>query len=201
MAVAVKEQVLRLQVAVDDVVRVQIIKREGDFGGIELGDRIREALGFPQQAEQLSALDKVHDHVEVLGVLKSAPQRDEKRMLDLLEHAALVVCVLDLLHLDDLGLFEHLDGIEALVVLGLDEMDAAEAAGAEGALDGEVGQGVLALCDAGLVEGLRLELDGAILGGGGGVVGVYEVLDGGGVVGGLLLVLLLRLLRRVGGVH
>ena len=111
-------------------------------------------------------------------------------MLDLLQHAALVVCVLDLLHLDDLGLFQHLDGVEALVVLGLDEVDTAKAAGAEGALDGEVGQRVLALCDAGLVEGLCLELDGAILsgrvvggrgvggsgGGGGGVVGVYEVL-------------------------
>lgn len=134
-------------------------------------------------------------------------------MLDLLQHAALVVGVLDLLHLDDLGLFEHLDGIEALVVLGLDEMDAAEAARAEGALDGEVGQRVLALCDAGLVEGLRLEVDGAILSGRlvrRRVVGVYQVLYagrvargrvGGGLGVGRVLRLLLLLLLRVGGVH
>lgn len=150
-------------------------------------------LRLSQQAEELAALDKVHDHVEVLGVLEGAPEGDQEGMLDLLQHAALVVCVLDLLHLDDLGLFQHLDGVEALVVLGLDEVDAAKAAGAEGALDGEVGQRVLALCDAGLVEGLCLELDGAILSGrvvrggrvgggsGGGVVGVYEVLYAGRV--------------------
>jgi hypothetical protein len=41
---AVQQQVLGLQVAVDDVVRVQIIEGEGDFGGVELGDRIGEAL-------------------------------------------------------------------------------------------------------------------------------------------------------------
>ena len=122
-------------------------------------------LRLPQQAEELTALDKVHDHVQVLGVLEGAPERDEEGVLDLLQHAALVVGVLDLLHLDDLRLLEHLDGVEALVVLGLHEVDAPEAAGAEGALDGEVGERVLALCDAGLVEGLCLELGITILSG------------------------------------
>lgn len=176
---AVEQQVLGLEVAVDDVVRVQVVEGEGDFGGIELGDGVGEALGLAQQAEELAALDKVHDHVEVLCVLEGAPQGDEEGVLDLLQHAALVVGVLDLLHLDDLGLLQDLDGVEALVVLGLDQVDAAKAAGAEGALDGEVGQRVLALGGAGLVEGLRLELDGAILGRG--VVGVYEVLYAGHV--------------------
>lgn len=70
-------------------------------------------------------------------------------MLDVGEHAALVVCVLDLLHLDDLGLFEHLDGIEALIVLRLDQVDSPEATGAERPQDVEIAQRVLALCDAG----------------------------------------------------
>jgi len=138
-------------------------------------------------------------------------------VLDLLQHAPFVIGVLDLLHLDHLGLLQHLDGVEALIVLGLDQMDSAKAAGAEGALDGEVGQRVLSLCDAGLVERLRLELHGAILSGRlgrAGIVGVYEVLYAGRVVRGLrirlwaravllLLQLLLRLLLllRIGGVH
>jgi hypothetical protein len=128
-------------------------------------------------------------------------------MFDLLQHTALVIGVLDLLHLDHLSLFQHLDGIEALVVLGLDEMDSPKAAGAESALDLEVGERVLALGDAGLVKRLRLELDGAILSGrigcgGGGIVGVYQVLYardvvrglGVGLRAGLLLVELLLLL-------
>lgn len=118
-------------------------------------------------------------------------------MLDLLEHAALIVGVLDLLHLDDLGLFEHFDSIEALVVLGLHEVDTAKAAGTKSTLDLEVGERVLALGDAGLVKRLRLELDSAILGGSiggrggiGGVVRVDEVLYAGHVV---------RRLRLLGG--
>lgn len=84
-------------------------------------------------------------------------------MFDLLQHTALVVCMLDLLHLDNLGLFQDLDGIKALVVLGLDQVDATKTTGAEGALDGEVCQGILALCGARLIERLGLELDTAIL--------------------------------------
>ena len=148
-------------------------------------------------------------------------------MLDLLQHAALVVGVLDLLHLDDLRLLEHLDGVEALVVLGLDEVHASKAARAEGALDGEVAQRVLALGDACLVQRLRLELHAAVLrgiGGAGqglrrrplllvllllrGIGRVYQVLYTGDVVGGRLRRLLLRVgerardgVRAVGGVH
>lgn len=77
--------------------------------------------------------------------MERTPQRDEKGMLDFCEHAALVVCVLDLLHLDDLGFLQDLDGVEALVVLGLYEVDAAETARSECSLNVEVGQGILAL--------------------------------------------------------
>lgn len=41
-------------------------------------------------------------------------------MLDIAQHASLVVGVLNLLHLDHLSLLEHLDGVEPLVMLGLD---------------------------------------------------------------------------------
>lgn len=74
-------------------------------------------------------------------------------MLDLLQHTTLVVGVLDLLHLDNLLLFEDLDSIEALIVLGLDEMDTSKTAGTQSAVDGKVGQGVLALCLAHRVGG------------------------------------------------
>jgi hypothetical protein len=207
-------------------VRVQVVQGQGDLGGVELGDGVGEALGLAQQTKQLAALDKVHDHVQVLAVLEGAPQGDEEGVLDLLQHAALVVGVLDLLHFNDLRLLEHLDSIEALVVLGLDEVHAPEAAGAEGALDSEVAQRVLALGDACLVQRLRLELHAAVLGGIGGAaqglrrrplllvllllrgIGrVYQVLYAGDVVGGRLW-LLLRVgerardgVRAVRGVH
>lgn len=110
-------------------------------------------LRLAQQTEELTTLDKVHDHVQVLGVLESTPERDQERMLDLLQHATLVVGVLDLLHLDDLLLFEHLDGVEALVMLGLDQVDTSETAGTKSAVDGKVTERVLALCLAHRVAG------------------------------------------------
>lgn len=122
--------------------------------------------GFSQQRKQLTTLDKVHDHVEVLPVLKGTPEGDEERVLDVAEHAALVVGVLDLLHLDDLGLFQDLDGVESLVVLGLDEVNSAETTGAESSEDIKVGQGVFALCNAGADRGLGhvVRLVGRLLG-------------------------------------
>ena len=85
----------------------------------------------PQQREELAALDKVHDHVQVPGILKGTPQRDQERVLHLAQHLALVVCVLDLLHLDHLRLLEHLDGVEPVVVVRLHQVHPAEAAGPE----------------------------------------------------------------------
>jgi hypothetical protein len=44
MPMAVQEQVFRLQIAVDDVVRVQVVEGQRDLGRVEFGDGVREAL-------------------------------------------------------------------------------------------------------------------------------------------------------------
>lgn len=44
MAVCAEEDVFRLQVAVDDVERVEVVERKCNLGGKELCDRIWEAL-------------------------------------------------------------------------------------------------------------------------------------------------------------
>ena len=49
MAVPVEQQVFRLQVTVDDVPRVQILERQRDFGSVELGHGVREALDTRRQ--------------------------------------------------------------------------------------------------------------------------------------------------------
>lgn len=40
----VQQQVLRFQVAVYDVFRMQVFQRQCGFGSVEFGDRIRESL-------------------------------------------------------------------------------------------------------------------------------------------------------------
>lgn len=123
-------------------------------------------------------------------------------MLDFLQHATLVIGVLDLLHLDNLLLLQYLDGIEALVVLGLNQVHASETASSQSAVDGKVLQCVLALCLAhGVGDSLWL-LDGTV-GHVCRVVGIFrlcgglvdEVLDASSILLRLLLLgWLLRLL-------
>ena len=74
-------------------------------------------LRFSEETEQFTSLNEIHHHVQVLRILKRAPERDEERMFDPLEHFALVIRMLDLLHLHYLLLLQYLDGIVALVVL------------------------------------------------------------------------------------
>lgn len=66
-------------------------------------------------------------------------------MLDFLKHSSLVVGMLNLLHLDNLGLFQDLNSIVPLIVLRLNKMDSAETASAQCSLYSEVGECVFAL--------------------------------------------------------
>lgn len=76
-------------------------------------------LRLPQQTKQLSPLNKIHHHVQVLAILPRAPQRDQEGVATALQHPPLVIRVLDLLHLDHLRFLQHFDGVEALVVFAL----------------------------------------------------------------------------------
>lgn len=94
-------------------------------------------------------------------------------MPDAVQHAALIVGVLNLFHLDHLRLLQHLDGIEAVVMFRLHQVHATEATGTEGALKGEVIQRVFPFGGAGItasgVVRLRMtagsRMHGALLGG------------------------------------
>lgn len=69
-------------------------------------------------------------------------------MLDIAEHATLIIGVLNLLHLDDLSLLQHLDSIKSRVMLRLNKVDSSEATSTERPQDIEIAQRVLALGDA-----------------------------------------------------
>jgi hypothetical protein len=44
VAMSVEEQVFWLEIAINDIQRVQVVQREGDFSGVELGNRVGESL-------------------------------------------------------------------------------------------------------------------------------------------------------------
>ena len=136
MAVSVQEEILGFEISIYNILCMEVFEGKCDLGGIELCYRIGKPLAsrsasarsgrptisithlrLPEETEEFSALNKIHHHVKVFRVLEGAPKRDQKWMFDPLEHFALVVCVLNLLHLDHLLFLQDLDSIVTLVVL------------------------------------------------------------------------------------
>lgn len=102
-------------------------------------------LRLAEETEELSSLNEIHHHVQVPRILPCPPQRDQERVPNSVEHASFIVGMLNLLHLDHLGLLQDLDRIEPMVMLRLHQVDTPEATGAERALEGEVVKGIFSL--------------------------------------------------------
>lgn len=134
MAVVVEQNVFRLEIAVNDVKGMQVIEGERHLCRIKFGDWIREPLtnwinGWegdntggtdirpPQEGEEFPSGYIVHYHVEIGVILESAPEVYDKGMLNGFQDCLFIVCVLDLLCLDNLFFAQDFDGVKAKVVL------------------------------------------------------------------------------------
>lgn len=131
VALVVDQQVLRLQIPIDQVQIVQILKGEHNLGGIEARMGLREAADLAQMREHLTARHVLEDHVEIGVVLEVILEADEKRKGDGLQDAFLVQRVLDLLEFDDLLLVEDLHCVIVFGRFVLDDHDATERTGAQ----------------------------------------------------------------------
>lgn len=142
VTVSAEKNVLWLKVAIYDVEGVEVVEGKSHFSGIELGYRVGEPLlsvnrcsttnlALSEQAEKLSTCHKVHDHVEVVDVLECSPQVDKEGVPDADQHLSFRICVLNLLHLDNLFLIENLDSIESAIVFGANKMNTPKGASTE----------------------------------------------------------------------
>jgi len=88
--------------------------------------------------EHLTALDVLHDQVEVLGVLEVTEEVDDEGALYFLEQGLLVLGVIQLLHLDHLGLVQNLDRQEVSGGLVLRQDDTPKRSSSQGDADIEI---------------------------------------------------------------
>lgn len=153
MTMTVQQEVFRLQVSIDNLLRMEVFQCEDHFGRVELSNGIGKTLErkgqsnrhrfnfkyiyislahlrLAQQAKKFTTLHKVHDHIEIPRILPCTPQSDQERVSGAAQHASLIIGMLDLLHFHDLGLLEDLQGVKAVVMLRLGQMDSTETAGA-----------------------------------------------------------------------
>ena len=81
MSVAVEEDVLELDVAVDDVVLVELLERQHDLADVDPDLVLRELLPLVQVREQLAAVHVIWEagmvNVEVENLLISLPAKNK----------------------------------------------------------------------------------------------------------------------------
>mmetsp|Transcript_15770 Transcript_15770/g.44916 ORF Transcript_15770/g.44916 Transcript_15770/m.44916 type:complete len:318 (-) Transcript_15770:75-1028(-) len=111
IAVDVDEDVLRLQVAIDDVQFVAILEDRSDLRRIEHGHIVLEARFLPQVREELAANDVLEEHVDVPRVVKGAMHIHDEGVVHHGKYVLLAHDVVHLLHLDDGRLLERLQSI------------------------------------------------------------------------------------------
>lgn len=73
-------------------------------------------LTFTKKAKEFTSCHEVHDHIQVIHILKGSPEVDEKWVSNPHQHLSFRIGVFNLLHLDNLLLVQNLNGIEATVV-------------------------------------------------------------------------------------
>lgn len=78
MALLVQKDVLWLEVSVDNTVGVEALQSQQDLSGVEAGSVFREPLFSAQMIKKFASVQKVDDKIELLGVLKSVMQSNDK---------------------------------------------------------------------------------------------------------------------------
>jgi hypothetical protein len=85
VAVVVQQDVLRLEVAVHDVERVQVLEHEEELRAVEARVLLAEALLLLQVVEELAAVDQRKDEVQLLLALEAELERHDERAVHALE--------------------------------------------------------------------------------------------------------------------
>lgn len=131
VSVVVNQKILRLQISVDQVQRVQILERQHDLSGVEAGVGFAETADSPQMREHLTATNELEDHVEIGVVLEGVLHVDQEREVDGLKNAFLVQRVLHLFELHHLLLVQNLHGVVDFALFVFYQHDAAKGARSE----------------------------------------------------------------------
>ena len=83
VTLVIKDQVLRLDISVDDVVEVEILKTDQNGSDEEFCFHLLEAPSAAHMVAEISSDQEIHDEVEVLSVLEGVGHVDDERMFQL----------------------------------------------------------------------------------------------------------------------
>lgn len=101
VAILVHQDVLRLQVTVDDVLRVQMAESHGDLDGVEAGPILWEPSHLPQVHKKLTTTDESHNEEDFLLSLEDVAHTDKEGVVCLQQDVLLEPGRLHLIVLDN----------------------------------------------------------------------------------------------------
>lgn len=117
MTGVVKEDVLRFQIAVDNLKPVKTFQCAEQLRGVETGTVDIEALFSLQVMEQLAAVYKCQDKIQLLRRLERELQGNDEWVVNLGKHRSLGECVGDLGARDNVRLTNRLHGVDPACIL------------------------------------------------------------------------------------
>jgi len=132
VSVVAQEKILGLQIAVNDVLVVDVLEGEGDLEGVELGLLIGELAVLTKMSEQLTTGHDLHNNKDVMVILEGGNHGHDEGGVQLVHERALGVDMIDLLELDDLMLLHELTGVGFAGLLVLGKLDTTERTAPEG---------------------------------------------------------------------
>ena len=101
IALFIKEHVFRLQIAVHNIMLVQVAKGESDLSDEEASNGLVEAALLAQVVEEGATTYVLHEEVETVVVLEDVVHLQDELVVRLKEDVFLVLCVLDLLFVNE----------------------------------------------------------------------------------------------------
>lgn len=110
VSLAVDQQVLGLQVAVDDILLVHVADGQQDLADVEHGHVVAKTAVLAQPVEELAARAELEDHVDEGVVLEGSLEGVDEGVVELSQDLLLQLYVLHLLQVYDVRLRNLLQG-------------------------------------------------------------------------------------------
>ena len=130
VAIDIDEDIFWLDVSVDDVQAMQMLKAEKELSHVELGLLFSKLLDFSKMEEHLTSSAEVHYKEKFSFALKRPIQLDDERMIKFLHDLSFNLNLLNFLTFQKLILAHDFHGIQASSILFSDQDDSAEGSSA-----------------------------------------------------------------------
>ena len=117
MPCVIEKNVLRLEIAIDDLEPVQTLESAQQLCGIETGSVDIKSLFPLQMMEQLATVHKCQHEVQLLRRLERELQWNNKWVVDLCKNRSLGKCVRDFRPRDNVSLADCLEGVDPTSIL------------------------------------------------------------------------------------